>query len=331
MGNAVQTWIITDGSAGNESQALAVAEAVGLPFALKRVHVTGAMRLIPPQLQIYLPRERLLRSVASSEPLSAPWPRLVISAGRRSAPIALAVKRSSGAFALHILNPKLPARRFDLIAAPAHDDLQAPNVIATAGSVHRVTAARLTEAAKRFEAVIASLPKPRVAVLLGGASRAFSFKPRDAAELGAKLAELARGSGGSLLVTPSRRTPADALAAFSHAVAGVPHTIWDGSGDNPYFGFLALADVIVVTGDSVNMVTEAVGTGKPVFVQALKGRSTRLARFHRLMQERGATRPFAGRLETWTYPAINDTELVASAVRRALGLDPADRSPPSAA
>jgi mitochondrial fission protein ELM1 len=331
MGNAVQTWIITDGSAGNESQALAVAEAVGLPFALKRVRVTGAMRLIPPQLQIYLPPERLLRSVVSSEPLRAPWPRLVISAGRHSAPIALAAKRRSGAFALHILNPKLPPRLFDLIATPAHDELQAPNVIATAGSVHRVTAARLTEAAERFEAVIANLPKPRVAVLLGGASRAFSFKPKDAAELGAKLAELARRSRGSLLVTPSRRTPADALAAFSHAVADVPHTIWDGSGDNPYFGFLALADVIVVTGDSVNMVTEAVGTGKPVFVQALKGSSTRLARFHRLMQERGATRPFAGRLETWTYPPINDTELVASAVRRALGLDPADRSPPSAA
>jgi len=158
-------------------------------------------------------------------------------------------------------------------------------------------------------------------VLLGGASRAFSFWPQDAAELGAKLAELARTSGGSLMVTPSRRTSPEALAAFSRAVAEVPCSIWDGNGDNPYFGFLALADAIVVTGDSVNMVTEAAGTGKPVFVQALKGRSTRPARFHRLMQERGATRPFAGRLETWTYQPINDTEFVASAVRRALGLD----------
>ena len=158
-------------------------------------------------------------------------------------------------------------------------------------------------------------------MLLGGASRAFSFWPQDAAELGAKLAELARTSGGSLMVTPSRRTSPEALAAFSRAVAEVPCSIWDGNGDNPYFGFLALADAIVVTGDSVNMVTEAAGTGKPVFVQALKGRSTRPARFHRLMQERGATRPFAGQLETWTYQPINDTEFVASAVRRALGLD----------
>jgi len=89
----------------------------------------------------------------------------------------------------------------------------------------------------------------------------------------------------------------------------------------PYFAFLALADAIVATEDSVNMVTEAAGTGKPVYIQALKGRSRQLARFHARMQERGATRPFEGRLETWTYAPINDTELVASAIRRALHLE----------
>ena len=101
----------------------------------------------------------------------------------------------------------------------------------------------------------------------------------------------------------------------------MPHIVWDGSGDNPYFGFLALADAIVVTEDSVNMVTEAAGTGKPVYVQRLPGRSNRLARFHRLMRERGATRPFQGRLESWSYAPINDTEMVAAAVRQALGLE----------
>ena len=101
----------------------------------------------------------------------------------------------------------------------------------------------------------------------------------------------------------------------------VPHFVWDGTGDNPYYAFLAVADAIVVTEDSVNMVTEAAGTGKPVYVQRLKGSSRRLARFHELMRERGATRPFAGKLESWSYAPINDTELVASAIRRALGLD----------
>ena len=318
-----KTWIITDGSVGMEAQGIAVAEAVGLPFSLRRVRVTGAMKLLPAPLQLLLPPARLLRSVASNEKLGEPWPRLIISIGRRSVPVALAIKRLSSphAFALHIQNPKVPAKLFDLIAAPVHDNFEAPNVIATFGAVHSVTAARLAEAAKRFAPRIEALPHPRIAVLLGGESQAFSFPPELAMSFGAKLASLARDAGGSLLVTPSRRTRADSLAALSAAIADVPHTLWDGSGENPYFAFLALADAIVVTEDSVNMVTEAAGTGKPVYVQALQGHSSRLSRFHRLMRERGATRPFEGTLETWSYTPINDTEVVAAAIRRALGLE----------
>src|SRR6185312_13234906 len=88
-----KTWIITDGSVGMEAQGIAVAEAVGLPFSLKRVRATGAMRLVPAALQLLVPPARLLGYVAANEPVGAPWPRLVISIGRRSVPIALAIKR----------------------------------------------------------------------------------------------------------------------------------------------------------------------------------------------------------------------------------------------
>jgi hypothetical protein len=304
---AEKTWIVTDGSVGMEAQGIPVAEAVGLPFILKRVRVKGPMRLLPERLQIYLPPHWLLRSVASNEPLGEPWPRLVISIGRRSVPVALAIKRIGHAFGLHIQNPKVPPELFDLVAAPVHDAFEGPNVIATFGAVHSVTDTRLTEAAKGFSASVAPLPHPRLAVLLGGESAAFSFPPELAGAFGAKLAALAKENGGSLLVTPSRRTRADSLAALSAAIKDVPHLVWDGTGDNPYFAFLALSDAIVATEDSVNMVTEAAGTGKPVYVQRLKGNSRRLARFHELMQERGATRPFEGKLESRPYPPINDT------------------------
>jgi mitochondrial fission protein ELM1 len=318
---AEKTWIVTDGSVGMEAQGIAVAEAVGLPFVLKRVRVKGAMRLLPARLQIYLPPRWLLRFVDSGEPLGEPWPRLVISIGRRSVPVALAIKRAGQAFGLHIQNPKVPPQLFDLVAAPVHDDFAGPNVVTTFGAVHSVTAARLAEAAKRFAPRVEPLPHPRIAVLLGGESAAFSFPPELAASLGQKLASLVRDTGGSLLVTPSRRTRSDSLDALSAAIEDAPHLVWDGAGENPYFAFLALSDAIVTTEDSVNMVTEAAGTGKPVYVERLKGGSRRLARFHELMRERGATRPFEGKLEKWTYAPVNDTEVVASAVRRALHLE----------
>src|SRR5262245_58853598 len=124
------------------------------------------MQFLPAPLQRLVPPSRLLRFVASNAPLEAPWPRLVISIGRRSVPIALAIKRLSHphAFQLHIQNPKVPARLFDL-AAPAHDDFERPNVIITFGAVHSVTASRIAEEAKRFAPRVAAPPHPRFAVI----------------------------------------------------------------------------------------------------------------------------------------------------------------------
>jgi mitochondrial fission protein ELM1 len=316
-----KSWVITDGSVGMEAQGIAVAEAVGLPFILKRVRPNRPMRLVPTPLQILVPAKGLLAATRSNDALEPPWPRLIISIGRRSVPIALAIKRLSGAYALHIQNPRVPARLFDLVAAPAHDNFEGPNVVATFGAVHGVTPDRLAEAAERFAPKIADLPHPHIAVLLGGESQAFSFPPETATAFGIKLSSLAKETGGALLVTPSRRTRPETLEHLGAAIRDVPHFVWDGTGQNPYFAFLSLADAIVVTEDSVNMVTEAAGTGKPVYVQALPGRSMRLSRFHKLMRERGVTRPFEGVLESWTYDPINDTELVAARIREALGLE----------
>jgi len=303
-----------------ESQGIAVARAVGLPYRLKRVQVEGPLRYLPAPFQVLVPAPRLLNNVASNEPLQAPWPRLVISIGRRSAPIAIALKRRGKAFGLHIQNPKVPAALFDLIAAPVHDGYRGSNVVNTFGAVHSVTEARLVKATEKFRDMIEPMPHPRIAVLLGGDSQAFSFPPDAAASFGISLAALAREHNASLLVTPSRRTSSESLEALAREIKDVPHIVWDGSGENPYLAFLAFADAIIVTEDSVNMATEAAGTGKPVYVQSLPGKSRRLSRFHQLMRERGATRPFEGKLESWTYPPINDTELVASVIRNALGL-----------
>ena len=157
-------------------------------------------------------------------------------------------------------------------------------------------------------------------VLLGGQSRAFEFTAEDAARFGASLAKLARENSGSLLVTPSRRTAPEAVAALSQAVADVPHYIWDGRGENRILHCLVSRGHrgdrgLYQYGD------EAAGTGKPVYVQRLRGRSRRNARFHALMQDAGATRPFNGRLERWSYTPINDTQMVANLIRSTLGLN----------
>ncbi|MBL8672094.1 MAG: mitochondrial fission ELM1 family protein, partial [Alphaproteobacteria bacterium] len=263
------TWVLTEPKSGMVNQALGLAEAIGYPCALKTLRPTAPWRWLPPGLW-----RAGVFGVAPGEdgapPLAPPWPDLTISCGRRSVGPALAVKRASGGrtFAIHIQYPRTRIDRFDAIIAPEHDGLVGPNVLTTRGSVSHVTTAKLADGAARFGAGLAHMPRPLVGVLVGGPNNVFAFDAPDAALLARDLATLARASGAGLAVTVSRRTGPAAVEALRRGLEGLPVAYWDGRGDNPYFGYLALADAFVVTGDSVNMVTEACATGKPVHVVA---------------------------------------------------------------
>jgi mitochondrial fission protein ELM1 len=189
--------------------------------------------------------------------------------------------------------------------------------------MHRVTAARLAAERCRFPA-LAAMPRPIVAVLLGGSNKAYRLTPHRLGEIADAVASVLRQTGGSALVTPSRRTGTAGVKLVRDRLAGLPASVWDRTGDNPYFTYLGLADAFLVTADSVSMVSEAAATGKPVHILGLDGGNTKFARFHRLMQEAGITRPFRGRIEAWSYPIPQDTARAGAALR-ALVLRSLDR------
>jgi mitochondrial fission protein ELM1 len=303
-------WVVSEGHAGMENQAVGLAERLGAPFQVKRVH--------PRAPWVWLPAgwwpAPLLALRPDSSPFAPPWPDLLISSGRRSAPYSLLARRESRGrtFTVHIQNPQARLDRFDLVAPPRHDRLSAPNVVSTFGALHRVTRERLAAEAEAFRASVAHLPRPLVAVLIGGPSRAYQMTTEAVAGLAQKL----RGLGAGLAVTPSRRTGEMNLATLRSALAGAPAVIWDFVGPNPYFGWLGLADAIVATADSVSMISEACFTGKPVLIAELPGGSPKFRAFHAGLRAAGFTRPFEGRLESWTYQPLDDTGTVAAEVRR---------------
>ncbi len=309
-------WTLTEGHAGMESQCRGLAEALGVTPERKRAR--------PRAPWIWLPTGCWPRPLAAPAPgsdaLAPPWPDVLISCGRRSVDIALAIRRASGGrtFAVHIQDPHVRPSRFDLVVAPRHDGLTGPNVVVTAGAVHPVTPEKLAAAAGRFGPALAHLPRPLVAVLVGGSNRSYRLTPAVTAALAERLVELCRAEGAGLAVTPSRRTGRENERELRRRLAGVPSVVWDGSGENPYLGYLALADAIVVTCDSVSMVSEAIATGKPVYVVDIEGGSRRLRRFHEMLRADGITRPFDGRLDRWDYAPPDDTARAAEAIRRGL-------------
>ena len=108
-----------------------------------------------------------------------------------------------------------------------------------------------------------------------------------------------------------------ALKIIKETLKDIPVNIWDGLGITPYFGIVAHADTFVVTGDSVNMVSEAIATKKQVHVYKNFGGSINFDRFHNELETLGRTRPFTGQIESWEYKGIDDMTIAADAVKKA--------------
>ncbi|MGP1397353.1 MAG: mitochondrial fission ELM1 family protein [Inquilinaceae bacterium] len=308
-----------------EVQCVGLAEALGVTPVVKRVHLRQPWRLLSPYFRIGIGHA----AGPSGDAIAPPWPDLLIGSGRQAVVPALAVKHGSDGHTIlvQIQDPAIDPANFDLVIVPRHDRLRGGNVVTTLGSIHRVTPDRLAQEAAHHAARLAFLPRPRVAVLIGGANGVFRLGLSQTARIADSLAALARDGGAGLMITPSRRTGADNEALLRDRLAGLPAEIWDGTGENPYFGYLGLADAILCTGDSVNMVSEAAATGKPVHIIDLEGGSDKFAAFHASMRAAGITRPFTGALETWSYDVPDDTAQAAAAVQRRLAAQTAP-SPP---
>jgi mitochondrial fission protein ELM1 len=289
-------WVMTDGKAGMEVQCVGLAEALGFEPRVKRIQVTKPWRWLPPRL---VP-DPLGAIGPKRDRLAPPWPEMLIASGRQTVAPAMAIRHASGGrtFTVQIQNPVVDPARFDLVVAPRHDRLTGPNVIQTIGGLNRITEARLRAAAAKFGPAFAHLPRPLIAVALGGSNRAYRFTRAIARRLGEDLARLCRAEGVGLLITASRRTDPSIVALLRAALNGCAAEIWDGEAENPYLGYLALAEAFVVTGDSVNMVCEAATTGKPADRPSSRASTGRCGRPARPAPSRagwniGATRPCA--------------------------------------
>ncbi|HEX4711623.1 mitochondrial fission ELM1 family protein [Phenylobacterium sp.] len=302
-------WAVSDGRAGIEAQVRGLAEAVArrrpANIVVKRVDWKWGLGRTPLTLMPFPPM-----TLRADSPIAPPWPDIWIGAGRASVPLSRRVGRWSGGrtFVVQTQDPRRALHAFDLVVPPLHDRLTGPNVFSIVGAPNRINTDRFTRDLARFRPRIDPLPQPRVAMIVGGKSKAHNLPPSRAREMAAEVAPAVEAIGGSLLVSFTRRTPEPARRILTAGLSGVPGWIWDGEDDNPYFAFLAAADIILVTEDSTNLATDAAATGKPIHVLAMPGGGVKFDRFHQDLRLRGIARPFTGELASWTYPPLDETD-----------------------
>ena len=302
------------------SQTSGLAKAVGLEFEFKNTRIGFPWNCLPMSWTPW--SNRVMQDPAAL--VTEPAPQLVVSCGRHGIIPALFLKKKLGSkvFTVHIQDPKIDTSGFDLVVVPKHDKTRGENVYLTTGALHYVTPEKLAAARNSEHAApFRDCGKPICTVLLGGKNGYYAFSNSDLERLIMHLECVTESHDVKLVILKSNRSPEAACQRLTERF-GKDHFVWDGVGHNPYFEALAWSSHVVVTGDSVSMITEATATGCPVYVQHLTERrpAPRFRRFHGMFEKAGYTRTFDGQLDNWTYDPSNDTPKVAELIRERMGL-----------
>jgi hypothetical protein len=252
---------------GDNAQMLILAQALGWPFEVK-----GEVDSVPMTVVDRLAHAAGMR-LRRNKPLlsSLLWPDLILVAGGRRIVDALRIKAMSEGRSriVCIGRPWADLDLFDLVITTPQYRLPArPNVLINAMPLNQQDSAVLAAAAAEWQSDLAHLPKPWIAVLVGGSSGSCRFRVETGRRLVAEANQEAGETGGSLLISTSGRTPREAVETLFAGIRA-PHVAFRfdaAARRNPHLGFLALADRFIVTGDSASMIAEAVATGRPVSI-----------------------------------------------------------------
>jgi uncharacterized protein len=310
-----ECWAITDQAAGNQRQALALAERMGMPVRHLVLSPRAPWSWASPRLTL---GGRLALPRAQRAAFAPPWPELAIGCGRSAALLTRLLRKLAGprCHTVQILDPRIDPAHWDTVIAPRHDGLAGPNVLQPLGSLHPIDDAWLQDGREAYP-TLGDLPSPRVGVLLGGPRTGVRIDDRYAQTLLEKLLACQRLEGGSLLVLASRRTPSAVSERIGTGLRNTPGLMWSSpdDGNNPYPGVMGWADRLVVTPDSVNMLSEACAVGCAVQTMTLAPLPDKLERFHRSLREAGWLHELDATPPTRQTP-LRETEAIAETLRR---------------
>lgn len=299
-------WIITEGMAGTENQCIAVAEALDVPYEIKRIGLKFPFNHLSPLIFKTAPQ-----SYITGIDWDAPAPDLIIASGRKAVPIIGYFKDS---FKVFIQNPKISLSHFDLVAIPEHDHIHGDNVIITRGAPNRITDELLNSEKNKID--VSHFPENKVAILIGGNSKTHSIPADFADRLYNDLMPLMRSGDYGFMVTVSRRTPDDIRDQLKNYFDGENCLFFDGEGENPYFAYLANADYILVTEDSTSMLSDALTTGTTTYRLPLQGGSEKFTRLYQSLKRRALLTEFKGAFEAKEYKPLNDAQKIADEIKK---------------
>lgn len=274
IGSPPRIWILSDGKVGHTTQSEILAKSLGWPYEIKELQFYGWHKIQKLLWGLFPPNIKGLNHTHSS-PLCPPWPEFVISTGWRPAPIARWIReQSQGKTRIIQLGRKggCSADLFDVVITPSYYGFPPhPHRIETVAPLNELTQESLDRVKQRWPNLFDNVQHPRIVFVVGGSTARFKFTPDMARTIGNQLKHLAQKCHGKIFAVTSPRTGKDLSDALESTLLPdhFVHKWQPNQSDNPYFAYLAGADVIIVTGESESMLAETASLGKPVYIVPL--------------------------------------------------------------
>ena len=300
--------LLTQGMHGMVSQTEGLAKALKLNFKHKKIKLKPFWNLIPPKLTPI--SENLLTEKFICDC------KIVISCGRKSVIPSVALKKRFGneIFNIHIQDPKVSFKHFDLIICPDHDNIKGDNVLTTQGSIHYLTKKEISENSKYLK--LNKEKKKIVSFVIGGPNKYYNYSEDQIHFMFNKIKNLFTPDKFKIVIIPSYRTPERVIKkAFN--TFGFNHLVIKQVDKKAYLGSLAIADYIIVTCDSTSMISEAAVTGKPVYTAMMKPTKSirRFNRFFTQFKELGIIKELADNIDSWSYDKLDEVNRIAPLIK----------------
>tara|TARA_Y100001936_G_scaffold116889_1_gene114407 strand:- start:4848 stop:5780 length:933 start_codon:yes stop_codon:yes gene_type:complete len=298
---SINCWIISSGLIGSENQCIGLAEELNFNYEIKKINPGKILSLTAPYGKP--------RKVSN---FIEPWPKFIIGAGRKTIPYMkyLKSKLRDDIFTIFLQNPKIKTSNFDFVWAPLHDEIKGANTFSTLLSPGRISHDLITRELTRWNDNFSFLPKPFLTILIGGKTKAFSFKKEECLYI-LKTISKSIEDGWTPLISTSRRTPQFLKKEIKDIVKNIPHYYYDNIGDNPYYAFLGASNVALVTPDSVNMISETITANLSTYIFDLKCRSKRINKFLRKLEEENFVKKINGKINEFHFKENNATKEIA--------------------
>ena len=303
--------LLTEGMHGMISQVEGMAKALDTEYSHKIVRLSFPWNLIPPKFspisEIVLKDKIYLTENET--------PDLIISCGRKSiVPSIILKKKNPKIFTIHIQDPKVNHKNFDIIIAPEHDNLSGKNIHISKGAIHYITEVEINQAKSYLADKIKS--KKIVSLILGGPNKYYNFDDDQLINIFNEIKSKFVSKDYKIIVIPSMRTPKKSIELAKKEMSSCGHVV-SSVDKQAYLSAYALADYVVVTCDSTSMISEAATSGKPIFVAHMRAKKNnyRFKRFFELFKQMRIIRDLGEEVESWTYNKHNEAQRIATEIK----------------